>query len=57
MMMMMIIIILILILILSSILNPFPLILNPPNSPILNRPNIVQLCSKGEVFLLGGGGV
>ena len=37
--------------------NPFPLILNPPNPPILNPPNIVPICNKGEVLLLGVGGV
>ena len=37
--------------------TPFPLIPNPPNSPILNPPNIVPLCNEGEVLLLGGGGV
>ena len=37
--------------------NPFPLILNPPNPPILNPPNIAPICNKGEVLLLGGGGV
>ena len=37
--------------------NPFPLILNPPKPPILNPPNIVPICNKGEVSLLGGGGV
>ena len=37
-MMMMMIIVIVLILILSIILSPFPLILNPPNSPILNCP-------------------
>ena len=35
--------------------NPFPLILNPPNPPILNPPNIVPICNKEEVLLLGGG--
>ena len=34
--------------------NPFPLILSPPNPPILNPPNIVPICNKGEVSLLGG---
>ena len=37
--------------------NHFPLILTPPNPPILNPPNIVPICKKGEVLLLGGGGV
>ena len=36
--------------------NHFPLILNPPNPPTLNPPNIVPICNEGEVLLLGGGG-
>ena len=38
-------------------INPFPLILNHPSPPILNPPNIVPICNKGEVLLYGGGGV
>ena len=34
-----------------------PLILKPPNPSILNPPNIVPICNKGEVLLLGCGGL
>ena len=37
--------------------NPFPLVLNPPNPPIFDPPNIVPICNKGEVLLLGVGGL
>ena len=36
---------------LTNPVNPFPLILNPPNPPISNPPNIVPICNKGEVLL------
>ena len=34
--------------------NPLSLILNPPNPLIVKPPNIVPICSRGEVLLLGG---
>ena len=38
-------------------LIPSPIILNPPNPPIPNPPNIVPIFIRGEVLVLGGGGV